>query len=381
MKKKPFFIKVLMFSALMVMLGVLGLKASNQIEIYTSNTKVSLAPGEAVTYNLEVFNHGEEVQFCDLAISGIPRSWSYSLKSGSYDVKQIAVKANSNQALKLKLNVPLKVNKGNYTLYVKAGETRLPLVINVSKQGNFKTEFSSKQKNMQGHSKSNFSFNTSIVNATGDVQTYSLMSNAPRGWKVVFKPNHKQATSVEIEANGKKDVVIDVNPPHNVKEGTYKIPVRAVNKNTSSELDLEVVITGTYEMELTTPQGLASTKIAAGGKQMVEFVVKNTGSADLKNVKLDASKPKGWQIRFEPKEIESIPPGEYSKVDAIIEASDNSVAGDYITNITAKIPEATSKMSMRVAVKTSLLWAWMGVFIIILSLGGVILLFVKFGRR
>ncbi len=381
MKKKPFFIKVLLFSALMMMFGVLALKSANQVEIYTSNTKVSLSPGETVNYTLEVFNHGEEMQFCDLALSGIPRTWSYSLKSGAYDVKQIAVKPNSNQSLKLKLNIPLKVNKGNYTLYVKAGEAKLPLVINITKQGNFKTEFSTDQKNMQGHSKSNFSFKTSLVNATGDAQTYSLISEAPRGWKVIFKPNHKQATSVEIDANGKKDVAIDVTPPHSIKAGTYTIPVKAVNSNTSSELNLEVVITGTYDIELTTPQGLASTQITAGGMQHMQLLVKNTGSADLKNIKLDASEPKGWQVHFEPKEIESIAPGSSSKVEAIIEASDKSVAGDYIASISAKIPEASSKMSLRVAVKTSLLWAWMGVFIIVLSLGGVVLLFVRFGRR
>ncbi len=381
MKKKPFFIKVLFFSALMIAFGVLGIQSANKVEIYTSNTKISLAPGESVSYKLDVLNNGEQIEFCDLSVSGMPRTWNYSLKSGAYDVRQVAIKPNDSQTVNLKINVPLKVNKGNYTLYVKAGKAELPLVVNVSKQGNFTTEFSSEQKNMQGHSKSNFSFKTSLVNATGDTQVYSLISEAPRGWMVDFKPNHKQATSVEIEANGKKDVTIDVKPPVGVEAGVYKIPVKAINKNTSSEMELEVVITGTYEMDLTTPQGLASTKITAGGKQLVELVVKNTGSADLENIKLDATNPSGWQVRFEPKEIKSIAPGDFTKVEATIEASDKSVAGDYITNITAKIPETSAKMSLRVAVKTSLLWAWMGVFIIILSLGGVILLFVKFGRR
>ena len=46
--------------------------------------------------------------------------------------------------------------------------------------------------------------------------------------------------------------------------GTYKIPVRAATNGSSADLGLEVVITGSYGIELTTPTGLLSTSITAG---------------------------------------------------------------------------------------------------------------------
>ncbi len=234
---------------------------------------------------------------------------------------------------------------------------------------------------MEGHSKSNFTFKTSLINGTDDTQLYSLSSRTPVGWKVDFKPNHKQATSVEIEGGGKADIMVEVTAPESVSAGNYKIPIRAVNSFTSADMELEVVITGTYGMDLTTPSGLLSTEVTAGSKDEVELLVKNTGSVPLNDVKLSSSNPTGWKVTFDKKEVKTIEPGKEAKVFATINASNKAVAGDYITNITAKVSEVSSKLSFRVAVKTPMIWGWIGVLIIILALGGVVFLFRKYGRR
>lgn len=79
-----------------------------------------------------------------------------------------------------------------------------------------------------------------------------------------LNPINKQATSAQVEANSTQNVSIDVTPPANVEAGSYKIPVRAATGTTSAELELEVVVTGSYQMELTTPRGLLSTDVTAG---------------------------------------------------------------------------------------------------------------------
>ncbi len=381
MKAKSFFKKALFCGIIMTTLFSVCTDVISQVQVYTSNTKISLAPGESVNYSIELSNKGNNTALCDVSVSGIPKSWDYSFKSGNYLVKQVAVKPNGNQSLKLKLDVPLKVNKGNYKFYIHAGDSQLPISVNVSRQGSYNTEFTCNQKNMEGHSKSNFSFKTTLQNGTDDTQLYSLTSRTPVGWSVEFKPNRKQATSVEVAAGGKSDINIDVKPPESVKAGNYKIPVRAVNSFTSADMELEVVITGTYGMELTTPNGLVSTDVTAGSKDQIELLVKNTGSVALKNVKLTGSNPKGWKVSFDKKEINDIEPGKVVKTYATIEASDDAVAGDYITNITAKVPEVTSKLSFRVGVKTPLIWGWIGVFVIVAALGSVVMLFRKYGRR
>ena len=55
--------------------------------------------------------------------------------------------------------------------------------------------------------------------------------------------------------------------------------MRAVTKSTSAELALEVAITGTFQMELTTPQGLLSSDITAGDTKRIDLEIVNSGSS------------------------------------------------------------------------------------------------------
>ena len=257
----------------------------------------------------------------------------------------------------------------------------MPITINVSSAGSNETELSCDQKNMEGTSKSNFSFRAVLKNKTASNQQYALMANAPRGWTVAIKPNHQQATSTEVKANGTKDITYEIKAPLSVKAGTYKIPVKAVSGSTSAALEFEVVITGTYEMSLGTPSGLLSTKMTAGDEKKVELVVKNAGTTQLENIELSASKPRNWEATFEPNKIEKLGPGKSETVYATIKADKKAIPGDYVSKITAKTPEVSETLSFRVMVKTPMLMGWLGVIIILLALGGVALLFKKYGRR
>ena len=381
MTMKSYFVRLLLCFTVIVTVFNQTMHAAENLELYTPFTKVSVAPGESITFSLKAINHSQETQTANINVIGVPRNWDYSLKSGALNVKQLAVLPDEKQTVTLKLEVPLNVNKGNYPITVLAGGSKLPLVVNISKQGSNKTEFTSDQANMQGHSKSDFTFKAKLKNRTGDKQLYALQSKTPRGWRVVFKPNYKQATAVEVEANNAKDVSIEIKAPQSVKAGTYKIPVAAVNNQSSAELELEVVITGTYTLELTTPRGLLSTNITAGSSKVTESLIRNTGSSTLNNIKLSSSKPAGWEINFKPAEIPTIEPGKQTIVEATVKADKKAVAGDYVCNISAKVPEVSSQIALRISVKTPLFWGWMGILIIFIALGSLVYLFRKYGRR
>ncbi len=356
--------------------------AAGGIELYTPYTRISVPPGESVNYTIDIKNTGSTTKNVGISLASMPKEWVYTLKSGGWNIKEISVLPGEKQTFSLRVTVPLKVDKGNYRFrVVGGGYDDLPLTINVSEKGIYKTEFTSDQANMEGDSKSTFTFKTDLKNETAENQRYALQTNAPRGWNVTFKPDYKQATSVEIEANSAKVINIDIKPPEIIEAGTYKIPVRAVTNSTSALLSLEVVVTGTYEMELTTPDGLLSANITAGGEKKLPLVIKNTGSAALTDVSFRASSPTGWNVIFTPDKLEKLDAGKNEQVFATIKASDKAIAGDYATTISASTPEASSKAAFRIAVKTPQLWGWIGFFIIIIALGSVFYLFRKYGRR
>jgi uncharacterized membrane protein len=380
--RTKFFIQVIFLFTGFVSLSNYSALTADGVTLYTPYTKISVAPGESVDYTIDVHNKGDVTKNVDVYISGIPKSWDYELKSGGWNIKRLSILPGQKKSLSLKVEVPYRVNKGNYTFRVVArNHYSLPLVVNVSEQGTFKTEFTSEQANMEGHAKSTFTFKTKLKNRTGNKQLYSLRANAPRGWTVTFKPNYKQATAVEIEANNSTDITIEIKPPYNIKAGTYKIPVGAVTSTTSAQLELEVVITGSYNINLTTPVGLLSTSITAGNDKRIELLLKNTGSAELRDIRFSASKPKNWDVTFNPDTVNILEAGKTTQVYATIKASNKAIPGDYVTNITARTPEASSTVAFRVAVKTPILWGWLGILIIVAVIGSVYYFFRKYGRR
>ena len=279
-RRTKLFCLVLLPIFLMIFIGSNAAVVSDSIELYTPYTRISVPPGESIDYTIDVINNSNEIKNADISLAGIPKGWSYDLKSGGWKIGQLSILPGERKSISLKVEVPFNVNKGSYRFKVVAdGFYSLPLSIIISEQGTFKTEFTSDQPNMEGHASSNFTFNANLKNRTADKQLYALMANAPRGWMVTFKSNYQQVTSVSTEPNSTQPVTIEIKPPDNVEAGKYKIPVSATTITTSANLDLEVVITGSYNMELTTPTGLLSTDITAGNQKRVELVINNTGSS------------------------------------------------------------------------------------------------------
>ena len=375
----------LVFISIVVILFPFKMQASETKQtfiLYTPYTKISVPPGESISYSIDVINNSDEVKNATLALAGLPKSWSYEMKAGGWTLDEIAVLPGEKKNFTLKVDVPLKVNKGTYHFTIGAdGLARLPLAITVSKQGTYRTEFTTTQPNMQGNSKSTFTFNATLKNQTAEQQLYALMAEAPRGWNVIFKANYKQATSAQVAPNASENISVDITAPSNVKAGTYKIPVIATTGSTSAQLEFEVVITGSYRIELTTPQGLLSKDITAGDTRKLELVVLNTGSAELKDIQLSANKPIDWEVSFEPSKLDRLAPGDKANVTAVLKASRQALPGDYVTKITARAPEADTTTDFRISVKTPMITGWIGVVVILAALGAVYYLFRKYGRR
>jgi uncharacterized membrane protein len=376
--------RLLLFAALPLLLsaGISSPCAAQSFSLYTPYTEISVPPGESIDYPIDAINKGGGVKSAEISIEGLPPGWTYTLKSGGWNIGRIAVLAGEKKSFSLQVQVPLKVNKGTYRFTVAArGLSELPLTVIVSQQGTFKTELTTDQANMVGAANSTFTFNAKLRNSTDASQAYALNAAAPLGWKVNFKASYKQVSSVNIEPGHTQDITIEVDPPDEIPAGTYKIPVTASTGATSADLSLEVGITGSFALQLTTPTGLLSTNATAGGNKRLDLVVKNTGSADVKNIDLLSSPPPNWNVSFEPKKIESLSAGQSTQVTAIITPDDKAIAGDYMANLTAKAAETSALAPLRVSVETSLLWSWAGMLFILLALGSVYFLFRKYGRR
>jgi uncharacterized membrane protein len=366
----------------LVSLGSYAGSEADSVILYTAYPKITVVPGQSVDYSIDVLNKGSEVITADISLSGVPKGWNYTLKGGSYEIRQVSVLPGEKKVCNMNLEVPLKVNKGTYRINFTAGRYAvLPLIIIVSEQGTYTTEFSSDQSNMQGSSSSTFTYKAVLKNGTADKQLYALTADAPRGWIVSFQVDFKKVTAVEIDANSVSNVTVEIDPPDMVEAQTYKIPVRATTANSSGELVLEAAIAGTYKMEITTSTGLLNTSITAGGEKRIGLIARNTGTVKLTDIKFSSGTPVGWQVIYDPDVIRELEPGNTAQVLATIYASKKAISGDYVTNIDARTPETSAQAPLRITVKTPMLWGWVGVLVILLAIGAIFYLFRRFGRR
>lgn len=353
---------------------------SQSLSLYTPFTKVSASPGDRIDFQLEVINNSGAIQTSDIQVLGLPEGWSYEIKSGSWTVERISVKPKDKQSLNFQLQVPLKINKGTYNIRLQAGSV-LPIQVDLTEEGTYRTEFSASQLNVEGAANSTFTYTADLYNRTADAQVYAFRAEAPPSWGVAFKSNHQQVSSVQIEPNEKASLTIEVTPAESTKAGTYEIPIVASNGQGLSEIKLEAVVTGSYDIDLSTPTGVLSTGIRAGSTKQLTFKVKNTGSSDLNNVQVSGHVPINWEINFEPSKISKIAPGQSQEVSANIKADSKSLSGDYVVDIEARVPEKSAKTTLRVTVKASLFTGWLGLLIILFSLYLIYILIKKYGRR
>src|SRR5690625_7393309 len=112
----------------------------------------------------------------------------------------------SKETIIVEVIFPLDVKKGAYSFNLVETNERgdkgtLPLLVNVSEEGTFQTEFVIEQPNMQGHADSTLTYSAELKNQTADQQHYSLTVQFPEGGEGVFKVDGNSVTSVTIEPN------------------------------------------------------------------------------------------------------------------------------------------------------------------------------------
>jgi len=356
------------------------------VSLYTPYTGLTATPGETINYQIDVINSESSIRNVSFDVNGLPKGWKQVISANGKEIKELSVRGNSEQQIDLEVTVPLEIEQDDYrfTLVAKDQDgttSTLPFVVTLSEKGTFETELTVDQPNLQGQTDSSFSYSATLRNRTAEKQTYALTAKVPQGWGAQFQSGSDNVTSVTVEPNSEASVTINVTPPEKASADTYKMEIAAAGSGTSAKAELEAVITGAYDMVVTTPQGNLSTDLHAGREKTIDLVIENTGTAPLTNIKLSAAAPPNWETKFEPSTIAELKAGEKATVKASITSSDDAIAGDYVTTFSASAEEASSEAQFRMSVETSTLWGLIGVVIILAVVGGFYYVIKKYGRR
>src|SRR5579884_735866 len=356
------------------------------VTISTDYPSITVQAGKNVKFPVRFTNNGSVDRELDVTIDG-PDDWKPQLKNQSFLVRRVYLQAGKNLTTDFTVDPPASAAAGSYTFTISgveprgAGEATLDLNIAVGDSGPSGVRLVSQYPNLRGGADKPFEFKADLVNQSDEDRDFTLAARAPEGWEVVFQPafEKRQIAGIRLKAGETKGLDINVTPTRSAKAGDYPIVVQAASGPDQAQIQLGVTVTGNYKLTLgTPPPGTLNAQATAGQDSKVTLNVQNSGSGDLTNVALSATKPDGWDVSFNPDTIDRVPAGAARDVEMTIKPSSKAIPGDYMVRVTAQNPQVNEQTGVRVTVSTPTTWGVVGLGIVALSIGGLYGVFRRF---
>ena len=324
-----------------------------------------------------------------LSVTSLPEGWEGVFTGNGGQISRVFVRDGENTGLAtFELSIPDDAADGTYTVGLLAtGESgatdTLTLELQLTAGETGTSSFDAQYPEQEGSASTAFSFDATLVNNSASQQTYTFSTNAPTGWTVTYQPTGEstQVASLAVDARSSQGVTVNVTPPATAEAGSYDISCSAVSANDTLSTDLSVVITGTYDLVLSTPSGLLSADAQAGKDTDITLTLTNNGNTDLQNINLTSTTPDGWAVEFSESTVELLEAGATKEVTATISASEDALSGDYVVSISASNSETNDGAEFRISVETSTLWGAVGIILLLCVAGGLYWVFRKYGRR
>lgn len=379
--------KLVTVAFVLVLAGQLALPAIAQttgLAVATAYPGLTVEPGDTAGFDMAITAAANTI--VELAVDGVPEGWTGTFRGGGFVISQVTVGPELVPEVRLDVIVPTGTPDGDYPLTITAsgnGET-VSVPVNVTVQGGAggSVTMIPEFPGLRGPASSTFTFNVDIRNDTPAEVQLELAAEGPIGWLVEAQPQaSSQASSITIDSGATGRVTVNATPPAGVAADLYELRLTARGGGVDAESILQVQITGSFAMQLTTQDERLNVDVNAGQPVQFPIIVFNSGSAELLNVVLAATPPTNWEVTFDTEGVPTIPAGEFATINATITPSADAIAGDYVIGFRANTDEADATMDVRATVNPSAFGGLVGIGLILLTLAALGWVFRRFGRR
>ena len=367
------------------------LRPERGMAVYPEYSGVIVSKGESVKMDLIMDNKGRSDETIDVQISTVPKGWKASLKGGGYQVTGVFVPNGKTRNLALNLDPDKAVGYGTYVFQIDAqtadkkltSSQKLTVTVQERTAATDDIQITTSYPVLRGQTDAKFEFSLDVNNKSETDRTFNLAAQAPEKWEINFKPAYeaKQISSLRIKGGSSQTVAVEVTPPREATSGEYPILVRISSGDKKAEVKLTVALTGIYKLDAGTPTGILSLEATAGKKSNFSLFVKNTGSAANRNITFSSFKPENWEVKFDPEKIDALEPNAMKQIEVTVTPASQALVGDYSVGVMVNGEKSDKTVEMRVTVKASTAWGWIGIGIIILVIAGLVALFMRLGRR
>jgi uncharacterized membrane protein len=356
-----------------------------KLTLATPYPAIDTQPGSTVRLDVNVSN--PKVAPVDLEVDGVPDGWRATLRGGGFVIHAVTPAPDSPVTATLEIDVAPDAAAGEYPLTITGtsdDETAaVDVTLRIAEQVDSGIELTADFPSLRGEPATDFTYNLTITNNTPEEQTFTFDPSGPQGWTVSASPTAEaRAETVTIEAGGTGQVNVTATPPESAEEGEYPIDVTVTAANgATGQIQLTAEVTGTPKLELATADQRLDVSGSSNSEHRIPLIIANTGTATLEDVKLAGTAPSGWDVSFEPEQIDSVRPSETAQVTAIVKPASNAVAGDYALSIRASAGSQSSSLDLRYSLKGSRTLGFISLGVIAAAVAALAGVFVRFGRR
>jgi uncharacterized membrane protein len=348
---------------------------------------VTVAAGQTASIKLKLQNYAQAPEPMKLSVTGAPAGWKTAFLGGGQLVDAAMAAAGEGVDLQLQIDVPpgSKQDTANLVVHATGAKAKadLPLTVSLGTNLPVRLKLTPKIPSLRGTPTTNFSYEMTLANDSGQDLVVKLAAEAPPGFQTSFTEQYgsQELSSMPVPAGQNKVVNLKTTPPDQAKAGDYDLVATAASGDVTAETPLQLQITGQPKLKLSGKGSRLSTEAVAGKSTQVALELRNDGSAPADGITLSSSPPQDWKVEFQPSRIDDLQPNQTVPVTALVTPAEKAVAGDYMTTLNANGKSLSSAADLRVTVTTSTLWGIIGIGIVAIALLAVLGAVARFGRR
>ncbi|QWK22104.1 NEW3 domain-containing protein [Thermus antranikianii] len=201
------------------------------------------------------------------------------------------------------------------------------------------------------------------VNLTLTLKNYGLppgvvrvrVAEAPQGWQASLIGGGRLVRAVYLAPDSEATLTLRLQPPKEVKPGTYRFLVRAEGLGRTASLPIGLVVGQGLPQRLSLEAELPILKGPPTSSFRYRVTLKNESDRDLL-VSLEYEAPKGWQVTFTPafssQQVTSLPikAGESKDLDVEVSLPKDTKADTYGLTLRAAAGEAKAELALTLEV-------------------------------
>ncbi|MFQ6081286.1 MAG: NEW3 domain-containing protein [Candidatus Bathyarchaeia archaeon] len=350
----------------------------------------SAAPGETIPFQVRVKNpFGVEMLF-RVAVDSAPPDWTAFVKSaGGEIVTELALDSGEFTDLIVEVHVPTETPDGEYDVIFKASSLAtsedIALLVVVQKlAAGIGVDLEAIPPYLDAYAGSQAKFRLKVKNGGGYDQLFDLDTRGlPPELRAWFEgPDEQEITRLYVEAGELKEFYVVVALPKEAALGTLDFTVSVASVSVTKSLELTLNVLGFYEITVTNVNFY--TRVSVGGETSYELRVKNTGTHDATNVRVDVagSIPDGFTVDIDPTVYSSLRPDEEAVFIITVKTQSDVNAGNYYVDLQVRSDQTEAfGFTLRIEAEQEMSWVFIGGALVVVALVALFFIYRKFGRR